>query len=305
MLYTIPHDICDNVESDSKEGAGSGTKYKFLSLGGMLALCDELTTVLLMAADKSHRPGVSVQLSGEIAYKSSDKNSSLPACTLDGRALAGRTILCISTVSKIGESLSFTSMKIYSPQSSSDQSKLEKSGPISDDAIKKESDDIVEGSTACTTASIDLSKYTLLADTRHIKFMKMGYLYDSVLGDCLPFLLYQFHKFFPKHFYSRKSNSNSTNNTNSNSSLLDVIRLDPAPSTDTQPTSSYFLQTNQSMLNPFKKVHGGALAIASVSAAMASVDKSDAFVRAMEVNYMSASSVSSFIALVIFCMCII
>lgn len=50
--YRIPNGIC--------------FKDKSMQLGGIMALADEMTTLLAMSHDQSHRPGVSIELSGTI-----------------------------------------------------------------------------------------------------------------------------------------------------------------------------------------------------------------------------------------------
>jgi hypothetical protein len=55
MNYKVPTTICMKSTEDSET---------VLGLGGVLALADELTTITLMACDRSHRPGVSVLLTG-------------------------------------------------------------------------------------------------------------------------------------------------------------------------------------------------------------------------------------------------
>lgn len=64
-----------------------------LDLGGVLALADEISTVLLCCEDKTHRAGVSVSLSGEILRPEG--------------LTAGETIWIETVISKVGAALGF------------------------------------------------------------------------------------------------------------------------------------------------------------------------------------------------------
>lgn len=54
--YVIPATLC-TVSTDGR---------LYLSLGGVLALADQATSILIMSVDESHRVGVSVSLSGQL-----------------------------------------------------------------------------------------------------------------------------------------------------------------------------------------------------------------------------------------------
>lgn len=69
------------------------TSQGVLDLGGVLALADEISTVLLCCEDKTHRAGVSVSLSGEILKPEGLK--------------AGETVWVESCISKVGAALGF------------------------------------------------------------------------------------------------------------------------------------------------------------------------------------------------------
>lgn len=69
------------------------TSQGLLDLGGILALVDEISTVLLCCEDKTHRPGVSVSLTGEILRPEGLK--------------AGDVVWIESVVSKVGSVLGF------------------------------------------------------------------------------------------------------------------------------------------------------------------------------------------------------
>jgi hypothetical protein len=69
-----------------------------LDLGGVLALADEISTVLLCCEDKTHRAGVSVSLSGEILRPEELK--------------AGNTVWVESVISKVGAALGFAEVRV-------------------------------------------------------------------------------------------------------------------------------------------------------------------------------------------------
>jgi hypothetical protein len=71
-----------------------------LELGGVIALADEITTIALMACDRSHRPGVSVMLTGE-------------RCC-DTVTVAAESLVQISIrISKIGRLLGNVEMEVF------------------------------------------------------------------------------------------------------------------------------------------------------------------------------------------------
>jgi hypothetical protein len=84
--YVVPDHLCHN--HPSKETGGV-----YLDLGAILALTDEITTVVLMCEDKTHRPGVSVTLSGELFCH---------------EIRPGQNILIEACATKIGSTLAFT-----------------------------------------------------------------------------------------------------------------------------------------------------------------------------------------------------
>lgn len=333
LLYTIPESMCDSILPSSN---ADKERVRFLSLGGMLALCDEVTTYLLLAIDKTHRPGQSVQLSGEINRQLTD------SITMGGKLSAGQTVLCVANCSKIGENLSFTSMRIYSYQqhgsnrtdeTAEDKATNQTSVRRDTDANVACSDDnnnatATGASSESLTSKIDLSKYTLLANTRHIKFMKMGYLWDSVIGDCLPLIIHLYKKWRPNHFFIKNIVSSSGEDGKSSAKsglsnahkLLDTITLEknvkeeiiptsPASSTK-QPKcthSSFILKTNPTFLNPMGKIHGGVIAMAAFTAAYEALNfpsnnsssslattsssnssRTKSEINSMEISYMSA-----------------
>ena len=69
------------------------TEQGVLDLGGVLALADEISTVLLCSQDKTHRAGVSVSLTGEILRPEILK--------------AGETVYIETIISKVGAALGF------------------------------------------------------------------------------------------------------------------------------------------------------------------------------------------------------
>lgn len=94
--YIIPKSICDFDSSTGKYNA---------SLGGLLAVADQLTSVAIMVFDKTHRIGVSVKLFGEFLVCSRDLD------TL-GLLQAGQTIRLQAQAIKLGKTLGFSSMKV-------------------------------------------------------------------------------------------------------------------------------------------------------------------------------------------------
>lgn len=92
MIYKIPESLCVH-HSNSKID-------KILNLGGILALTDQITTILCICHDPLHRPGVSVSLCGErfnnqYYIKSGDK------------------VKIVSKITKIGLTLGFIEMTVY------------------------------------------------------------------------------------------------------------------------------------------------------------------------------------------------
>lgn len=79
FAFLVPHHLSTNQD--------------VLDLGGVLALADEISTVLLCCEDKTHRAGVSVSLSGEILRPEGLK--------------AGETVYVESIISKVGAALGF------------------------------------------------------------------------------------------------------------------------------------------------------------------------------------------------------
>jgi hypothetical protein len=84
--YLVPHHL--------------STALGVLDLGGVLALADEISTVLLVCEDKTHRAGVSVTLTGEILRPEDLK--------------AGETVWVEAVISKIGAALGFA--EVYETQ---------------------------------------------------------------------------------------------------------------------------------------------------------------------------------------------
>lgn len=80
--YIVPSHLCH--ENDKKG--------KYLDLGAVLALADEVTTVLIVCSDSDYRPGVSVTLSGEL---------------YSNKIYAGQTVVIEATVTKLGATLGF------------------------------------------------------------------------------------------------------------------------------------------------------------------------------------------------------
>jgi hypothetical protein len=76
------------------------TAQEVLDLGGVLALADEISTVLLCCEDQTHRAGVSVSLSGEILRPEELK--------------AGETVWIEAMISKVGAALGFAEVCQYS-----------------------------------------------------------------------------------------------------------------------------------------------------------------------------------------------
>lgn len=77
-----------------------------LDLGGVLALADEVSTVLLCCDDKTHRAGVSVSLSGEILRPEELK--------------AGNKVWVESVISKVGVALGFVEVLIWKGEDKND-----------------------------------------------------------------------------------------------------------------------------------------------------------------------------------------
>lgn len=68
-----------------------------LGVGAVLALADVFTTLVLLAGDSNHRPGVSISLTGEV-FKS---------------VLVGQSVTIKARILKIGANLGFTEMWVY------------------------------------------------------------------------------------------------------------------------------------------------------------------------------------------------
>jgi hypothetical protein len=93
--YIVPDHLCHNHP----------TKETYLDLGAILALTDEITTVVLMCGDKDYRPGVSVSLSGELYCH---------------EIRPGQNILIEAYPIKIGSTLAFTEVPFSLPSDLSD-----------------------------------------------------------------------------------------------------------------------------------------------------------------------------------------
>jgi acyl-coenzyme A thioesterase PaaI-like protein len=85
----------DKDEDSILEGCDAGAE---IGVGAVLALADVFTTLLLLAADADHRPGVSVSLTGEV-FK---------------RISVGEVVTIKTRVLKLGANLGFTEMWVYS-----------------------------------------------------------------------------------------------------------------------------------------------------------------------------------------------
>lgn len=111
LSYTIPRSICTAKQSKSEsvdkvkvipiEGRES---IMSLQLGAVIAVADEVTSIVLGAIDKTHRFGVSVQLSGE------------SCCGADEYPiLVGAVVQFVVRVVKIGKSLATVEMDVLVP----------------------------------------------------------------------------------------------------------------------------------------------------------------------------------------------
>ena len=69
LSYTVPRSICSarhSMSGRSDEDTDARNPPLSLQLGAVIALADEVTSIVLGAVDKVHRFGVSVQLSGQL-----------------------------------------------------------------------------------------------------------------------------------------------------------------------------------------------------------------------------------------------
>jgi hypothetical protein len=85
FAYSVPHHLC------SAEGE--------MDLGGVLALADEVSTVLLCCLDQTHRTGVSVSLTGEMLAPEG------------GGIRAGQSVWVETVATKIGAALGFAEVQ--------------------------------------------------------------------------------------------------------------------------------------------------------------------------------------------------
>lgn len=108
LIYKIPQSMCSNIKTNNQsDNNDSPNNYKILEIGSILALTDQITSVLIMCADKNHRPGVSIKLSGSI-HSCNDPNTF--------KALeCGKSIVIKAKIIKLGATLGFANMSVYSP----------------------------------------------------------------------------------------------------------------------------------------------------------------------------------------------
>lgn len=66
-VYTVPENICLPRETSGGGGGGGGGK-SFLSCGATTAIFDEVSTLAMVIADKTYRPGVSISLSCQMFH---------------------------------------------------------------------------------------------------------------------------------------------------------------------------------------------------------------------------------------------
>lgn len=90
--YVVPSSICTLRTSDC-------TATLSLEMGGILALADEVSSILVISHDKTHRPGVSVVLSGE-------------RCC-DKPIVPGQTIFIEVKINRVGATVGFLEMNIF------------------------------------------------------------------------------------------------------------------------------------------------------------------------------------------------
>lgn len=130
--FKVVPSLCTRaITASSGEGSGVGSTENdlIMSTSAVLALFDDLSTVSLVAKDRTFRPGVSVQLSAEVLQSISVNNE----------------VLIRTRADKIGKMLGFSSIEMWS-------------------------------------AAIPPEAPVLLARGRHIKFLPMGWLWDTFLG---------------------------------------------------------------------------------------------------------------------------
>lgn len=96
--YTVPKSLC--VTTEIEQHTTEGACRPRLSLAGVLALADLATTLVILASDKTHRPGVSISLTG--SWASADPVT----------VYAGDTIQVECTAHKLGATIGFTTVSV-------------------------------------------------------------------------------------------------------------------------------------------------------------------------------------------------
>lgn len=124
--FKVAPSLCNKVASAS----GGEQEGSFMTTSAVLALFDDLSTLSLVAKDRTFRPGVSVQLSAEMLQPIS----------------ANSDVVVRTRADKIGKMLGFSSIEMWSAETQ------------------------------------DAKTPILLARGRHIKFLPMGWLWDTFLG---------------------------------------------------------------------------------------------------------------------------
>lgn len=265
--YIVPASIC--VETEQKHT--NSPKELRLTLGGILAIADSLTTLLIMVDDATHRPGVSVTLSGNML----PTGGSCSGGNGKGYATirAGDTVGIACRTVKLGATLGFSEATFYV-------------------------DDVP------------------VAHVRHVKYLKMGFLYDSWIGPLLPL------KVWARSFLNSDRSQRYAGASNPKSAaykllcqLAEEVRMPLADSLGLTPSASTSgsgsdnsshrctCTSHAGLQNPFGFLHGGAIACIAHDAVRYAISKSgttvakeaeaDAVVVAaaevvsMEVNYLA------------------
>jgi hypothetical protein len=223
MIYKVPESLCvQHCHSKSNKFD------KILNLGGLLALTDQITSVLCICHDPLHRPGVSVSLCGERFNNQYDIKS-------------GNKVRIVSKISKIGLTLGFIEMTVYLLNDN-------------DSSEKK------------------------VAFCKHTKYLKMGYIWDHY-GSIFPMFIHvivtiimnitKIYYFIKSIFVKDAKKDDNENKDDANLDLTNSLNIQPyegKKSNNDNGNSNgiklenclnqFMMQSNRSINNPFKSIHG-------------------------------------------------
>ena len=222
--YIVPESIC------IKEN--SGNRF-ILGLGGILAIADSMTTLLIMTDDLSHRPGVSVTLSGVMVENTNGTNP----------VLANDEIVIVCKNIKLGATLGFVEAYFYKNNS-------------------------------------------IFAYVRHVKYLKLGFLYDNWIGPLLPLKIMSRGWFYGSQRLTDMKILEELSQDQS-ASLGECLNIKAVNSAS---SDSFSFNAHKGLQNPFDSLHGGAIACIAEECASKykQMGRRDACVTSMEINYLTA-----------------